>query len=602
MIFIKNKLLRSFFVFLILLMSACVSRRTVSPPAVSPTLPGFTVSRYWSEQERVLAYDPEVRVYINAPAAEMLDIRQPLTLVLYPLPNGNSIEQTAGKRMQPGDDWHYDIQHIAAQTRYLRRQPGGNNLVVAYLECRPKSWPAWKRAAEDRRAIIPALIDSLRSLFPEFDTRVTLSGHSGGGSFVNGYIEQVEAIPAWIERIAFLDSNYGYNDEIGGKLAAWLQRSEQNRLCVLAYNDSIALYNGKPFVSPTGGTWYRSKMMARFLEEPLNLTRSETADFIEFHSPASQVEIILKKNPERKIFHTVQVERNGFIHSMTSGTAQEGQGYQYFGERVYDAFIAGIVPAFRALNIPPRPAAALPAGELLRRIEALPFAEREEVILHEFLQGNLPAFLRQGVTVETVREDAAGERHHLRLEVLPDYLAPGSDRDFCRFPLGPKTAQQIADRFRAILPTRELVDLIYEKAAVKLTPVTYTPQGSNSEQVWCFEEHQRDIEQQRREAKGELGWLTAGIKKDVIIHSRIADPNRTHHVVIYGWHWLNGSPIQPVTNIHIDSYVDYSHGIRLVNSQIYLDGFPREISEVLCDSTLYKLLSSEVLTPETIRY
>ncbi|MCB0305144.1 MAG: hypothetical protein KDI38_15360 [Calditrichaeota bacterium] len=588
--------------FLILLISACASRKTVSPPAAPHLLPGFTASRYWGEQERVLAYDPEVRAYINAPAAEMLDASRPLTLVLYPLPNGNSIEQTAGKRMQPGDDWHYDIQHIAAQTRYLRRQPGGDNLVVAYLECRPKSWPAWKRAAEDRRALIPALIDSLRSLFPEFETRVTLSGHSGGGSFVNGYIEQVEAIPAWIERIAFLDSNYGYDDDIGAKLAAWLKRSAQNRLCVLAYNDSIALYQGKPFVSPTGGTWYRSKMMARFLAEPFNLNRSESDDFIEFHSPANQVEIILKKNPERKIFHTVQVERNGFIHSMYAGTAQEGQGYQYFGERVYDEYIAGIVPAFRALNIPSRPATALSGSELMRRIEALPFAEREEVIRSEILEGNLPEFLHQGVTVETVGEDAAGEKHHLRLEVLPDYLAVGSDSDFCRFPLGPKTAQQIADRFGAIMPTREIVDLIYEKAAIKLAPVTYTPLGSNSEQVWCFEEHQRAIEQQRREAEGQLGWLTAGIKKDVIIHSRIADPNRTHHVVIYGWHWPDGSPIQPVTNIHIASYVDYSHGIRLINSQIYLDGFPREISEVLCDSTLYKLLSSEVMTPETIRY
>ncbi|MCB0312570.1 MAG: hypothetical protein KDH84_04780, partial [Calditrichaeota bacterium] len=62
----------------------------------------------------------------------------------------------------------------------------------------------------------------------------------------------------------------------------------------------------------------------------------------------------------------------------------------------------GIVPAFRALNIPSRPATALSGSELMRRIEALPFAEREEVIRSEILEGNLPEFLHQGVTVETV--------------------------------------------------------------------------------------------------------------------------------------------------------------------------------------------------------
>ncbi len=28
-----------------------------------------------------------------------------------------------------------------------------------------------------------------------------------------------------------------------------------------------------------------------------------------------------------------QVERNGFIHALVSGTADEGKGYEYFGER-----------------------------------------------------------------------------------------------------------------------------------------------------------------------------------------------------------------------------------------------------------------------------
>ena len=66
-------------------------------------------------------------------------------LVLFALPNGNSIEWTKGKKMKPGDDWHFDIQHIAAQTRFVRKLDKKNNYIVAYLMADQKSWPAWKR-------------------------------------------------------------------------------------------------------------------------------------------------------------------------------------------------------------------------------------------------------------------------------------------------------------------------------------------------------------------------------------------------------------------------------------------------------------------------
>jgi len=42
-------------------------------------------------------------------------------------------------------------------------------------------------------------------------------------------------------------------------------------------------------------------------------------------------------------------------------------------------------------------------------------------------------------------------------------------------------------------------------------------------------------------------------------------------VAIYGWHKLDGKPIQPLYTGHVDWYVDYSHGIRLVSRTIYID-------------------------------
>jgi hypothetical protein len=39
-----------------------------------------------------------------------------------------------------------------------------------------------------------------------------LTGHSGGGSFILGYLDAAKKIPSLVERIAFLEANYGYEN------------------------------------------------------------------------------------------------------------------------------------------------------------------------------------------------------------------------------------------------------------------------------------------------------------------------------------------------------------------------------------------------------
>lgn len=61
---------------------------------------------------------------------------------------------------------------------------------------------------------------------------------------------------------------------------------------------------------------------------------------IEVQSAAKgRIQFLLKANPEQKIYHTIQVERNGFIHAMLTGTPLEGKGYEYFGDRAYEQWI-----------------------------------------------------------------------------------------------------------------------------------------------------------------------------------------------------------------------------------------------------------------------
>ncbi|MDR3377497.1 MAG: hypothetical protein P4M10_02340, partial [Verrucomicrobiae bacterium] len=285
------------------------------------------------ELTREIRLPDEVRILINAPAAGALPASQPVLLVFYALPNGNTIEQTAGKKLPPGGGWHYDLQHIGAQTRWLRQVLTNQTLVVAYLEAGSLSWPAWRKQHADGRIV--EILDGVRGIFPAHQTEVVLASHSGGGSLFFGYLNAVSEIPPEVRRIALLDSDYGYEaGRHAEKIKHWLAASAENRLCVLAYQDYLARLDGKPFVSENGGTWGRSHALLAALE-PFQFT-SRTNNGLEiFATRDGQIEFLLKENPERKIYHTVQVERNGFIQALLSGTPNENRGYEYFGGRVY---------------------------------------------------------------------------------------------------------------------------------------------------------------------------------------------------------------------------------------------------------------------------
>lgn len=186
-------------------------------------------------------------------------------ITFFALPNGNTTAQTMGKKMLPGDDWHFDIQHIAAQTKFIRQQVNVNFIVI-YLENDYKSWPSWKQKHTDFRKLIPHIVDSLAKVYGNRKSEIYLNGHSGGGSFIFGYLAGVGQVPKQVKRISFLDSNYGYDSTYYPILNNWLKNVKGAALNLFAYNDSVALYNGKPVVSATGGTWYRGHLLVKNLQ------------------------------------------------------------------------------------------------------------------------------------------------------------------------------------------------------------------------------------------------------------------------------------------------------------------------------------------------
>jgi hypothetical protein len=90
-----------------------------------------------------------------------------------------------------------------------------------------------------------------------------------------------------------------------------------------------------------------------------------------------------------------------------------------------------------------------------------------------------------------------------------------------------------------------------------------------------------------------LGSLVSGHKKDVILSNKITGASWSGNVVIYGWHYKSGKPIQPLYGGHADSYADYSHGIRLINNAVYVNGKPMLASELLRSDRLHTLVSDE---------
>ena len=221
-------------------------------------------------------------------------------------------------------------------------------------------------------------------------------------------------------------------------------------------------------------------------------------------------------------------------------------------------------------------------------VNELPREERESRAAAEILSGNVPAFLRQFVPIH-VRAEIGGDLRRATYWVSPDYLCVGSDADFVRGPLTPQAAQAIADKVGCLLPTRKMVDDIWQAAAIKLEPQPISPATTDITLAATFARHNQMIEQQR--AGRPLGQLVAGIKKDVVITPKLAA--RPGKVAIYGWHYPSGKPIQPLYLGHIDSWVDYSHGIRLVYGRMVVDGEEMAVADVLADAKLNVLLSDE---------
>ncbi len=247
----------------------------------------------------------------------------------------------------------------------------------------------------------------------------------------------------------------------------------------------------------------------------------------------------------------------------------------------------------QVLTLPPKDPDAMSGSEFALLVEDWTLEEREAAIYREIMSGNVPDFLRKWVPI-TFSDSLEGETIELTLFVLPDYLAIGHDSDYFLIPMMPSTAQKIADATACILPTRKMVDIIWKQALVKVEPSPIPPSPAMTT-IPVMYQHNQTVLEQRKSYLDEFppGNLVAGHKKDVVISNKIYVNTPPSRVAIYGWHHYDGRPIQPLYAGHHDTWVDYSHGIRLVLETCILNGKVASIREILKSETLHSLLSDE---------
>lgn len=181
---------------------------------------------------------------------------------------------------------------------------------------------------------------------------------------------------------------------------------------------------------------------------------------------------------------------------------------------------------------------------------------------------------------------------------MADYFSIGTWDDFVRVPISLPTAKKLCQMFGWTLPTSKMVDLIWRQADAKLPPMPMGPPkypyDESMMSVQRYVVHNGWVQKRlRRLTLYTKDTLVAGHKKDIVITKKLT--SKSGRLGLYGWHRLDGQPIQgPNVSVrHIETYYDYSHGFRPCLSRMMCEGREMDVLDVLSCSHLCCHISSE---------
>ncbi|MDP2320405.1 MAG: hypothetical protein Q8O42_13830 [Acidobacteriota bacterium] len=278
-------------------------------------------------------------------------------------------------------------------------------------------------------------------------------------------------------------------------------------------------------------------------------------------------------------------------------------------------------PGTRATYFPPRDPSA-PAGHAFMASiggEKAPadWAKREDAMVAQLVKGNMPDKLLRWVTVNLTYTDKTRTITG-SVQVLPDYLAVGSDTDWVYAPLDPVSAQLVADRFDCMLPTARICQAIYSQAnpQVAISRDYYLPDalrkkakvGRAQTSTAAYVEHSDVVQAEMKKAGLAVGDFVAGHKKDVVLARSLH--GKSDRIAFHGFYDKGKYPFEPCyenkehkpspacnkdlpTLAHERRFADYAQGVRLVHPSMMVDGKAMAVAAVLVDPTLSFLISAE---------
>lgn len=191
-------------------------------------------------------------------------------------------------------------------------------------------------------------------------------------------------------------------------------------------------------------------------------------------------------------------------------------------------------------QVPPAPESAT---SIMARTSGMSQTAREREFIRLINSGNVPSWTFTTVQIRN------------GLSVTPDFIAVGTDEDYIWVPLTPAGAMLVLGQIGFRLPTRSEAEAIYAYALASGNNIpfqSFTPTSGQTR--WGNLAMTTSKNKIMRVLNGRRG-LIDGHKKYVL-------GERNGKVLIYGGHYADGSLVQPYSDIHDASYLDYSHGIR----------------------------------------
>jgi hypothetical protein len=205
--------------------------------------------------------------------------------------------------------------------------------------------------------------------------------------------------------------------------------------------------------------------------------------------------------------------------------------------------------------------------------------------------------------------------HVAIISVMSDALMVGESDDFLRINATMNGEQRIADMLLMSMMTPKIADLVYASAKIKLEPNTQTP-DSKMANTSRMVKHSAAVTEAIMRATAQTGspsiqeiangsiGLIADVGKDWVLSNKLA--RKKDVAANYGWHTKakvrKGGPFsclgggamwQALGTTHNTKHVDYSQVVRLMSTELVVNGKTMSFHDVASDPKLCGLVSYE---------